>query len=122
MDRQRLIKTILLALRASDDLRRPEYQGSPNYLRGHCYVASETLYHMFGGKDSGLNPFVVSHEGSNHWFLVDEVTTQLIDVTANQFMTPVPYPKARRKGFLTTKPSKRAVELMRRVRRLLYPN
>lgn len=122
MDRQRLIKTIKIVLRESNDLRKTEYQDNMNYLRGHCYVASEALYHFSGGKDSELVPAVVEHEGQTHWFLIDKNTNQIIDITAKQFDKAVAYSKARKMGFLTRLPSKRAVELMRRVRRLLYPN
>ena len=35
----------------TDDLRRPPYKGSSNPLTGHCYVASEALYHLLGSRD-----------------------------------------------------------------------
>lgn len=57
----------------------------------------------------------VSHEGEPHWFLRN-ADGHILDATASQFKTPVPYEKARGKGFLTLKPSKRAQEVMNRVR------
>jgi hypothetical protein len=98
----------------TDDLRRAPYRGHPNPLRGHCYVASEALYHLRGGKAAGLKPMFIQHEGAPHWFLVDTKKREIIDLTAGQFKTPVPYSRAKGKGFLTSKPSKRAAELIRR--------
>lgn len=100
----------------SDDLRRAPYKGSRNPLKGHCYVASEALYHLEGGKRSGLTPKFIRHEGSPHWFLADE-KGHPEDPTAGQFRTPVPYERAQGKGFLTKEPSARAKELIRRVKK-----
>lgn len=99
----------------TDDLRRAPYKGHRNPLRGHCYVASEALYHLRGGKRAGLKPMYVSHEGAPHWFLVD-AAGRIIDLTASQFKTPVPYHLAKGKGFLTAKPSARAAEVIRRAK------
>lgn len=97
----------------SDELRRPEYRGHENPLRGHCYVASEAFYHLSGGKDAGLKPMNVKHEGCQHWYLSGPAG--IVDLTAGQFATPVPYDQGRGRGFLTTEPSKRARVLMARV-------
>jgi len=90
----------------TDDLRRPPYKGNPNPLAGHCYVASEVLYHLFLNDE--WKPCFIRHEGSPHWFLRNRRTGRVLDVTAEQFKTPVPYDKAVGKGFLTKKPSARA--------------
>jgi hypothetical protein len=99
----------------SDDLRKKHYQGNENSHAGHCYVASEAYYHLKGGEHSGLKPMHVNHEGEPHWFLQHKESGENVDLTASQFKTPVPYDKAKGKGFLTKQPSKRAQELMRRV-------
>ena len=99
----------------SDDLRKPKYRGNPNRLTGHCYVATESLYHLLGGAESGATPMNLQHEGDQHWFLRLE-DGSLVDPTAGQFRTPVPYDQARGRGFLTKKPSKRAAEVIRRVK------
>lgn len=91
----------------TDDLRRPLWQGHSNPLAGHCYVASEVTYHLMGGKDAGLTPQFVRHEGQPHWFLRD-ADGLVIDPTADQFDTLVPYNRARGCGFLTKQPSRRA--------------
>ena len=82
-------------------------------LAGHCYVACEALYHL-GLGDEGWRPVVVHHEGTSHWFLRNSID-EIIDPTAGQFKTPVPYHEGRGCGFLTKGPSRRTRELMRRV-------
>jgi hypothetical protein len=98
----------------SDDLRKPEFRGHECKTTGHCYVASEAVYHLLGGKAAGYTPMQVTHEGTSHWFLKHE-SGKIIDPTADQFTTPVPYEKAKGKGFLTKKPSKRAQVLLGRM-------
>jgi|GEM_PF-1893269 len=80
---------------------------------GHCYVAAEALFHQLGGKAAGYTPMFIRHEGQPHWFLRGP-DGSILDPTAGQFRTPVPYSSAVAKGFLTTAPSKRAQELRRR--------
>jgi len=67
------------------DLLKPEYRDSPHPMAGHCYVASEALYHMTGRR---MKPCVIRHEGSTHWFLRDG--DRVVDLTADQFETAVP--------------------------------
>lgn len=84
-----------------------------------CYVASEAIYHLAGGKSSGLKPMCMSSPGrgkwKTHWFL-QTARGRIIDVTASQFDCDLDYSEARGKGFLTRGPSKRAKELMKRAR------
>lgn len=92
--------------------------------RGNCYVTCEALYHLLGGKDAGLTPHTVCHEGDVHWYLVrrrdywlgEKVGTfehrDILDPTAAQFREPPPYERGTARGFLTKKPSKRARALM----------
>jgi len=88
--------------------RRPA-NATPSW--GCCYVASEAAYHALGGAKSGLRVMHISHEGAPHWYLTDG-SGRVIDPTADQFSSPVPYGQGRGKGFLTTEPSKRAVALL----------
>ncbi len=83
-------------------------------MTGHCYVASEAVFALLGGKAAGLKPASVAHEGSTHWWLVT-TEGQVIDPTADQFATPVPYERGRCRGFLTREPSARAQEVLRLV-------
>ncbi len=99
----------------SDDLRKPKYRGHENPLTGHCYVASEALYHLMGGRKSDWVPHNIKHEGDQHWYLKNKSTGEIIDPTAGQFKTPVPYHLGRGKGFLTAEPSKRAAQLITKI-------
>jgi len=103
MNIDRLVRDVQRQL--TDDLRRPPWKGHKNALAGHCYIASETLAHLLG---PDWKPCFIRHEGSPHWFLRNRRTGRVLDVTAEQFKTPVPYEKAIGKGFLTKKPSARA--------------
>lgn len=84
--------------------------------RGNCYVTCEALYHLLGGKQVGLKPMVMKHEGVTHWFLLLTSAWShdlVIDPTVSQFKTAPNYESARGCGFLTKKPSKRAKALMK---------
>lgn len=81
-------------------------------VRGNCYVTSEALYHLVGGRAAGWKPMNVRHEGDSHWFLQHAGGT-ILDATAAQFKTPPPYAQAVGRGFLTREPSKRARALMK---------
>lgn len=96
----------------SPDLLKPEYRGADHPLAGHCYVASEALFHL---SKKQLYPCFIRHEGTPHWFLKDE-RGRVYDPTAAQFKTPVPYEQGVRKGFLTKKPSARTREIIRRIK------
>jgi hypothetical protein len=80
-------------------------------MRGNCYVTSEALYHLLGGKDSGWTPMNMQWEGDSHWFL-KHYNGVILDATAKQFKKTPDYSLARGRGFLTSSPSARAVELM----------
>lgn len=83
----------------------------------NCYRASEALYHALGGKEAGLTPMRIRHEGTSHWYLrwlVPSADERLepevyyIDPTSGQFDTPVPYHEGHGCGFLTPGPSVKA--------------
>ena len=104
----------------SDDLLKPEYLNSGHShgrheMAGHCYVASQALYHLVGGKAAGLKPMYIKHEGTSHWYLLHTDTGWVVDLTCDQFRTRVPYSKGKGKGFLTKWPDKRAAVVMTRV-------
>lgn len=90
------------------------YHGSGIGTAGHCYIASEALYHMLGGKGSGLKPCNGRLGDTQHWWLEDG-DGNVIDPTADQFPDGFPYESGRGRGFLTAKPSKRARILMERI-------
>lgn len=99
----------------SDDLRGARYRGLSCFVAGHCYVASEAAYHALGGPTSGFTPQFVRHEGEPHWYLKQDGTGLIYDLTADQFATPVPYDQGKGKGFLTKEPSKRARVILERI-------
>ena len=100
-------------------LLKPEFrkscEGKPASY-GHCYAASEAAYHALGGKEAGWTPQNVKHENAPHWFL-KHASGRILDPTADQFKTPVPYERAVGKGFLTKEPSKRARAILGLVKR-----
>lgn len=98
----------------SEELRKKPYRGNANGVAGHCYITCEALYHKLGGKDEGWTPQTIKHEGGPHWFLKNADGT-ILDPTADQFQTPVPYDNGRGCGFLTREPSARAQVILERL-------
>lgn len=107
-----MVKEVRICL--SEELRKKPYRDHQNPMAGHCYVASEVLYHQLGGKEAGWTPQCVRHEGGSHWYLKHTDGT-IIDPTCDQFTTPVPYDKGRGCGFLTREPSKRSQVILDRL-------
>lgn len=95
------------------DLLKPEYRNRENKhaLEGFCYIASEAYFHAKGGYDAGYTVWRISHEGDTHWFLKDP-DGQVVDLTAEQFESPVPHGEATKTGFLTREPSQRAQKIL----------
>ena len=91
----------------SSKLLKPEYLEIETPMAGHCYVASEALYHAMGGKEAGWVPEGTRWGGFPHWWLRSPSGEQ-VDLTAEQFDEPVPYEAGRGQGFLTKLPSRRA--------------
>jgi hypothetical protein len=116
METSTLIKQIQSVL--TPDLLKPEWRidWSPdNPLHGHCYAASEALYHLLGGKRAG---WMATH-GEGHWWLENRSTGERLDPTAGQYQDrEPPYDMGRRAGFLTKKPSQRAQTIIDRVKAL----
>ncbi len=103
----------------TDDLLAPNYRRLKKAANvpatfGHCYVASEAAYYMLGGKEEGWKPMHMKRLGASHWFLKHE-SGFILDLTYNQFKSPLDYSKARGTGFLTKTPSKRAKKLLIRI-------
>ena len=91
-----------------------------NPLKGHCYVASEVLYHVLKDMAPNLRIFRGKDEnGINHWWLKNGDV--IIDPTADQYFLEgnfPPYNKGIACGFLTKEPSKRAKILIDRISKL----
>ena len=115
---RRLVREVRAAL-TPDLLKEPwrsrARRGRCDPMMGHCYAASEAALHLLGGRAAGWRAVFIRHERQPHWFLVGP-RGQILDITATQFKTPVPYEKGTPKGFLTKTPSARARVVMLRVR------
>ena len=122
---QNLIDKIRNAL--SDDLLKPNWKKQKklidplstnhkiNYqVYGHCYIASEALYYLLGGKDSGYVPQVITVNNGTHWFLKNK-QNDILDPTFDQFNFKINYSKSRGCGFLTKQPSKRTQQLLNKI-------
>lgn len=103
-------------LRGNDDLRSDEFEGGAG-LTGHCYVASEAVFHLTGGYDRWYvcRQTVFTHHHRldvparvTHWYLEDRETGEYVDPTASQFDFAVPHERGTRTGFMTSDPSERA--------------
>lgn len=119
--RERSIMQRVKAVLTPDLLKQPYrrlVEAGADPMTGHCYVATEAIWHLLGGSKSPYKTMVIQHEGGTHWFLLGPDGT-IIDATKEQFRTPVPYEFGRGNGFMTTtaKPSARAREVLARVRR-----
>lgn len=99
------------------DLLKPEYRKNPIHpMFGHCYVATEAVWHLTGqrlevwrGRDD---------EGIVHWWLQDAIGNRY-DPTADQYTDrgkEPPYTNGKRGCFLTgNKPSKRAQRVLEQI-------
>lgn len=88
-------------------------------LGGHCYVATEAMYYLLGGKSSGYMPASIVHEGVKHYYLKHRESREVLDLTAAQFTTAISYEKGRGSVYRQSKPSKRTAVLLERVNRRL---
>lgn len=61
---------------------------------GNCYAATEALYNILGGKDSGWKVMRIADKDlgqlkdvqhSSHWYLQHKDTEIILDVTVKQF-------------------------------------
>lgn len=114
---ERWIRDIQRAL--SVDLLAPAYRGfadpTDHYVRGHCYVATEALYYLYG-RDAGYKAcFASTGKHVTHWWLVHLASGRILDPTAPQVTKDFNYTAGTRKGFQQPSPNRRTCELMRRV-------
>lgn len=114
-----LVDQVLSVL--TPDLLKPMYreENEKNPTFGHCYVASEAIYHLDGKK---LQPYYGKDDrGITHWWLMDERNHILVDATCEQYYSKglkPPYESGIRSSFLTNEPSKRADQVMWNVKLL----
>jgi hypothetical protein len=100
----------------SRDLLNPEYQKivskTAHPVTGHCYVATEAAFHLFG-KKYGYYTYVRRYGSITHWWLQNE-KSQIIDVTIEQVGDNYPYHEGHKQNMQYT-PSKRARKLIKRI-------
>lgn len=101
----------------SPDLLKREYvdKNINNVLYGHCYVATETYYHLMSDAKSDYKPCILKVNNVNHWYLKNIKSGDIIDITKNQFNHNINYDNGRFCGFLTKEPSKRSKILIDRI-------
>lgn len=114
---QSLSNAILANL--SDDLLKPQYRNieGKHPTTGHCYAASEALYHMTGGS-SKWQTYCGRDDSGTHWWLKSKETGEIMDLTADQFYhvgKEPPYKNGRKCPFLTKTPSNRALVIIDRI-------
>ena len=108
-----LIKKIQSNL--SDDLLHSSYrkQYAGQGVHGHCYVATETLYYLYG-KENGYNPrYFRCQDGGTHWWL--EKDGEVLDPTAEQVAEDFIYEG--KSQFFMCYPSKRCLILAERTKK-----
>ncbi len=112
---RKVVRAVISVL--TPDLKHPNWQDGVRGPNGHCYHASEAVYHLLGGSASGYVPHYEDRGGATHWYLVHQ-SGRVLDVTDGDwegedsehagFGEPKP--------FYTAWPSKRAAEVIRRVK------
>ena len=85
----------------AEQFLKPAFANGTHPYSGHCYVASQSLYHMLGGEEEGYSAYQMEHEGVSHWFLKNS-KGRILDPTWRQFKTKPDYSQARRSAFLWT--------------------
>jgi len=114
----------------TDELRRPEYRSNPDPLAGHCFVATNALFHLIDGAKTGWEMKCIHKEhmkelaDDTHWFLQHKKTGHVLDPTAAQFDGIAPYEKGVGKGTSQTgddvgKPTKRAQVVIDRAKAVM---
>lgn len=101
-----------------DLLKKPYREiNKNNPMYGHCYVATETLYHLMKNEVTLMPYWGKDEEGITHWWLVSS-TGMIFDPTSEQYTSigkVPPYRVGRKGAFLTKEPSKRSKVLMERI-------
>lgn len=113
---------LLLQIRKklTDDLLLPKYRRRKRLTNtaGHCYVASETLYHLLSNRQrKKYKPYYLKLNGITHWFLMTDDKINILDPTYDQFLQLPNYGNGKRAAFLTKKPSKRSKILIDRIKK-----
>jgi len=98
-------------------LAQAAYMTGNGRYDGYAYVACEAMLHLAGGRDSGLQPMQLRHNGVSHWWLRDQAG-KVIDLTlARGERSEVPYEEGSARPFRYTPNgiSLRALTIVERV-------
>lgn len=101
-----------------DSLLKPKYRKDKNRNKytGHCYVATEALYHLLDSEEKiNYTPSILKINNDTHWFLKNKKTGVIIDITKYQFNFELDYSNSRNAAFLTKSPSKRTLTLLNKI-------
>ena len=96
----------------TDDLLKPKYRGIKIKHFGHCYVATECFYYIYGRRNGWFPYCHRNRKGETHWWLQKD--DEILDITSEQFDMPYPYEKGH-KQFFVNYPSKRCKILAKRI-------
>ena len=115
------IGSTLIAIRRNltDDLLQPKYRKrlKRKPTSGHCYVATEALYHILSLKErEKYKPYYLKVNDDTHWYLMTDDKIFILDPTYDQFDFLPDYDSGKRAGFLTKTPSKRTLILLQRIK------
>ncbi len=107
----------------TDDLLKSSYLKIQNRhsTTGHCYAASEAAMIILGGREKWMAVCGRDHTGGTHWWIKNKLTGDIFDVTSEQYTTfgfKPPYDNGKPCSFLTKEPSKRAKEILERLKKL----
>ncbi len=92
--------------RLKKDMRLPDHDHHKGRIAGNCYIAAEAVYHLL--PDQGRwTPHNVKHKGESHWFLKRDDGV-ILDPTGDRMPGRINYASSTGRGFLTSKPSRRA--------------
>jgi hypothetical protein len=105
-------------------LMLPRYRADAlknNSLDGYCAVGAEAYFFLGGGREAGLQPMQLTRFEGSHWWILKQGTV-VVDLTLRprDLQTAYPYHRGTPRGFMQTgyqRPSKRAAEVMSKVKR-----
>lgn len=113
-------KINLVQINLTPDLLKGRWKEQTHPLEGHCYVAAEALYHIIDKEN--FDVYYAAYQDENgratHWWLKRKDSELILDPTKEQysfFNLQPPYHLGKRGMFLTSKPSKRAMQIIAKI-------
>lgn len=104
----------------TNDLRKKRYRQLKNPVAGHCYIASEAVYHLLGPAKANYVPCWLKVGNDTHIYLKNRLTGAVVDPTKDQFPHTLDYTKGKPFGWMgpygNKVPSKRTQVVLERVK------